>query len=144
MQSIVDLQEENRMLLSIQKAKTQAIEDLTHEINARGMSFLSHPSRPSHPFHPSHPSHPSHLLFPSSEHHLRPLIHLIVGASEQLLGQLKGEARAHTREVAKREEEKVKLQKKVEQQEALMNKFRNEEVGVPVQMWMEERRLLQV
>lgn len=101
MQQIVELQEENRMLLSIQKVKTQAIEDLTHELNQRG-------------------------------------------ASEQLLAQLKGEARSHDREVAKREEEKAKLQKRVEQQEALMNKFRSEEVGVPVQMWMEERRLLQV
>lgn len=100
MQNIVDLQEENRMLLSIQKAKTQAIEDLTHELNERG-------------------------------------------ASDQLLHQLKGEARSHDKEVAKKEEEKARLQKRVEQQESLMNKFRNEEVGVPVQMWMEERRLLQ-
>lgn len=100
MQTIVDLQEENRLLLSIQKAKTQAIEDLTNELNRRG-------------------------------------------ASETLLAQLKGEARAHDREVAKKDEEKARLQKIVEEQEAVMSKYRNEEVGVPVQMWMEERRLLQ-
>lgn len=101
MQTIVDLQEENRLLLSIQKAKTQAIEELTNELNRRG-------------------------------------------ASETLLAQLKGEARAYDRDLAKKDEEKARLQKIVEEQEAVMSKFRNEEVGVPVQMWMEERRLLQV
>lgn len=35
-QSIVELQEENKMLLSIQKVKTQAIEELTRELNIRG------------------------------------------------------------------------------------------------------------
>jgi hypothetical protein len=66
------------------------------------------------------------------------------GASEQLLEQLKGEAKSHDREVARKEGEKARLQKIVDQQEAMMSKYRNEEVGVPVQMWMEERRLLQV
>lgn len=59
MQTIVDLQEENRMLLSIQKAKTQAIEDLTGELNKRG-------------------------------------------ASDSLLNQLKGEARAYDRDLQKK------------------------------------------
>jgi chromosome segregation ATPase len=100
MQNIVELQEENRLLLSIQKAKTQAIEELTQELSVRG-------------------------------------------ASDELLEQMRLEAKSKDREISRRDDENERLKKTIEQQEEIVSKYRNEEVGVPVHMWMEERRLLQ-
>lgn len=66
------------------------------------------------------------------------------GHSEQLIEQMRVEAKSKDREILKMDEEKARLKQTIIQKESLVDKYRSEDVGVPVNMWIEERRLLQV
>jgi hypothetical protein len=99
--TIQELQQENRTLLRIQQAKTQAIEQLTQELNTRG----------------------------ATDEYVEELRRIIQAIEKDLNNVL---------------DENAQLMKIAKAKEDIIERFQQQEGGIPYNLWLEERKLLQV